>query len=648
MLKGLRGANVTPIRAALLAAVVALVVALASAASPGSSAHKAVAAAVRVDQLGYATGERKIAFLMARVDATGAPFRVIDQTGTTVLEGTAGPSRGPWNVRFGAVHPLDVSPLHTAGTYRIEVTALGGTAQSPAFRVGTQASLFRPRVADAIAFFQAQRDGAHVIRGALGRRPSHLNDRTAGVYAHPRYENADSDVIVGRTLRRLGGPVDVAGGWFDAGDFIKFTHTTAYADVMLLAARRQLGAHAPASLDPEIRFGLAWLRKAWRPRSGVMMIQVGIGSGNAGGSFLGDHDLWRLPERDDALNGRGARYLSHRPAFRGNAPGRRLPPNIAGRWAAAFAMAAQVDAAANPARARRELAAAAQVFGRAKTTHVRPDDVVTALPHSFYPESSWRDDLELGAAELALAGQALGDPRAGSWLRESARWARAYTAREAGGDTLNLYDTSALAHADLVRGIRAAGSPPGLATTPSRLLAALRVQLGHGLARAAADPFGAGVSYDEFDAAPHAFGLIATAELYRKLTGSDRYAAFATAQRGWALGANPWGASLMIGVGTTFPRCPQHVVANLSGRQDGRPPILRGAVVNGPNAAGLFSDGLGTFFDEGHTCPADGLDRFRAMNGHGSRYIDDVRAWQTVEPAIDFTAAAALAFALRS
>ena len=39
-------------------------------------------------------------------------------------------------------------------------------------------------------------------------------------------------------------------------------------------------------------------------------------------------------------------------------------------------------------------------------------DVVTALPHAFYPESSWRDDLEWGAAELALAGQALGDPRA--------------------------------------------------------------------------------------------------------------------------------------------------------------------------------------------------------------------------------------------
>jgi hypothetical protein len=35
-----------------------------------------------------------------------------------------------------------------------------------------------------------------------------------------------------------------------------------------------------------------------------------------------------------------------------------------------------------------------------------------------------------------------------------------------------------------------------------------------------------------------------------------------------------------------------------------------------------------------------------ALDGHGSRFVDDVAAWQTVEPAIDFDAAAALAFAL--
>lgn len=102
----------------------------------------------------------------------------------------------------------------------------------------------------------------------------------------------------------------------------------------------------------------------------------------------------------------------------------------------------------------------------------------------------------------------------------------------------------------------------------------------------------------------------------------------------------------MIGVGSRYPRCPQHVEANLSGRLDGRPPILLGAVVNGPNDRGLFADGLGEFFEEGLTCPARGGDRCAAFSGHGSRFVDDIRSWQTVEPAIDFTATAALAFAL--
>ena len=49
------------------------------------------------------------------------------------------------------------------------------------------------------------------------------------------------------------------------------------------------------------------------------------------------------------------------------------------------------------------------------------------------------------------------------------------------------------------------------------------------------------------------------------------------------LGANAWGASLIVGDGTTFPHCIQHQVANLVGSLDGSPPILAGAAVEGPN-----------------------------------------------------------------
>jgi endoglucanase len=580
---------------------------------------------VRVDQLGYTPTEAKSAYLIAR-HATHAHFAVVDARGHVVLRGRAGRSRGRWNRRFGAVQPLTFTRLQTPGTYRVEV----GRQLSPRFRIAPAQELLAPRVADAVAFFHAQRDGPDALPS-----PAHLNDSALDVFAPPRYESADSDVILGRALHKIGGPVDLEGGWMDAGDFVKFTHTTAYADTLLFAAERALGAAAPPTLDPEARFGLAFLAKAWRPHDRTMLLQVGIGSGNKRGTFNGDHDVWRLPARDDRLKGARNRYLRHRPAFRANRPGTPLPPNLAGRTAAAFALAAQIDATRRPEAARSELDTAAQIFAAAKNTNVRPGDVVTALPHAFYPESSWRDDLELAAAELARAGQALTDPRTSGWLTQGQHWAHEYLAHEAGDATLNLYDTSALAHADLIAALRAAHSPG-----EAPLLADLRAQLDRGAARARRDPFRAGAIYDDFDAASHAFGLTATAALYRALTGDARYASFATEQRDWALGANAWGASLMIGVGSRYPRCPQHVVANLTGR------TLRGGVVNGPNDRGQFAGGLGDFFSNGRTCPADGRDPYRQFTGHGSRFVDDVRAWQTVEPAIDFTATAALAFAV--
>ena len=267
-------------------------IAIAIAAPPAAPA-RAPGAAVRVDQLGFSPGETKIAYLLTATAQPGAAFLVVDSSGDIAFSGLAGGSRGRWNRRYGAVQPLDLSALTTPGTYRI-VVAGPPTATSPPFRVAGAAELFRGRVADIVSFFQAQRDGGDVVPGPLRRKPAHRNDRALSWYAWPRYENADSDVIVGSALTPLGGPrVDLEGGWLDAGDFIKFTHTTAYADTLLFASERALGGSSPATLDPEARFGLRWLAKAWDPRAGVLALQVGIGSGNTAGTFNGDHDVWR-------------------------------------------------------------------------------------------------------------------------------------------------------------------------------------------------------------------------------------------------------------------------------------------------------------------------------------------------------------------
>ena len=71
------------------------------------------------------------------------------------------------------------------------------------------------------------------------------------------------DLITDPDLTKIGGPVDVEGGWADAGDYLKFTHSSAYNDVVLFTSARLLGARAPQSLVDEARYGLAWLDKMW-------------------------------------------------------------------------------------------------------------------------------------------------------------------------------------------------------------------------------------------------------------------------------------------------------------------------------------------------------------------------------------------------
>jgi endoglucanase len=631
----MRRVLVGALSAATAAALVATLLAETSTSATGvTPAH----GLVRVNQQGYLPGEPKQARLMSEAPAIGARYRVTNATGHVVLRGRVpAHSTGSWNARFPAVYKLDLSALRKPGRYRISTTG-GVSAHSPWFRVRSAGSIYGTLLDAGVLFDRNQRDGADVVAGPLHRRPSHLLDRHAFEYAWPDMQHG-SDLILDRHLHRIGGPVDVAGGWFDAGDYLKFTHSTAYNDVLLFTSARLLGRRAPAPLVAEARFGLRWLTKMWRPRSGTLLMQVGIGSGNKAGTFRGDHDGWRLPQADDRDTSHIDRFVSHRPVFRAAAPGHRISPNLVGRVSAAFALAAQHDAGRHPARARRELHRATSLYARAATAHP-PRPLVTALPHAFYPESTWRDDMQLGAAEIALAAHELGRP-AGRYVRDSARFAHTFIA---GGntDTLNLYDTGALADASLATALRVV--PHGrVEVTRGDLVADLAAQIRRGMARAGQDPLGGAEPVDEFDANSHTFGLVATVGLYDALTHSRRFQTFASLQRTWLLGGDAWGVSAMVGVGHRFPLCMQHQVANLSGTLDGTPPLDVGAVVNGPNGQDNFEGGLGGFQDGMRHCAATaGLKRY---DGHNGRYVDDVRSWQTDEPALDMTGAAIIAAA---
>ena len=331
---------------------------------------------------------------------------------------------------------------------------------SPRFEVAPAAARAAPMLADAVSFFRSQRDGADVPPGPLGRKPSHLRDAGARVYAPPRYR-------AGRLVsvpRPLGGRVDVSGGWADAGDYLKFVTTTSYADIHLLLAARGPAADV-GSVRTEALFGADWLDRMWDADSETLYFQVGLGDGGRPGGepVLGDHDRWRLPQYDDRIDARPgdpAWFLGHRPAFRAGPPGSPVSPNLAGRLVAVFALRAQLEAESGDTdSALRRLREARALFALARTRDVLP--LTTTTPRSYYVEDEWRDDLELGATELVLADLALGAEAPERWLRadlrSAARWARAYLDSPFHGFfTLARDDVSALAHADLVRGLEAA------------------------------------------------------------------------------------------------------------------------------------------------------------------------------------------------
>ncbi len=598
---------------------------------------------VRVNQVGYATGVPKVAFAMLPAKVAAVRFEVITPYGVA-YRGTSTDDVGPWNSGYQAVYQLSFTGVRTPGQYRVKLLS-PASAVSPAFIIGDGAQLYRQLVDNALQYFTSERDGPDVDSAVLGRQPANLTDESAYVYADPAYDSNDN--LLG-TLKKIGGPVDVSGGWFDAGGgYEKFAYTASYADaLMLIAARDFPGTYA--GLQPEATFGLQWITKLWNPVLKVLYAQVGIGNGNVSNTIQGDYNFWFLPQQEDRLNvkpggnpGPTAYFVKYRPVFEAAPPGKPVSPDLAGRFAADFALGAQLSAGRDPVRAQHLLNLARGVYAMAKTTDV--GQLVTAFPDDYYPGTEWKSDMVWGAAEIALADEATGAPatQLRADLATAARWARAYIAQghPADGDTFNLYDNGAVAEAELLQAMQQAGTAPVIA--PSTLLGDMAAQLRTGEDQAKGDPFALGTQLGASDASPHTFGLFITDALYQEYGGSSQFESFAQQQLNFALGANGWGSSFVVGAGTVFPHCMQSEIANLAGSLTGTGNIQLGATTDGPSSPANFT-GLSTVSGM-RACRAG---NFAPFNAKAAAYEDNVVSWPSVEPADDYTANSLLAFAL--
>lgn len=611
------------------------------------SADAATTAYIRVSQVGYESGLSMRAYLMTTKAVSGVDFAVENSAGKTVVSGIAGETLGVWGKY--TVYPIDFR-LKGADTYTISVGGpVSGT--SPAFRVDTPGNLYTTALANNLYFYQNERDGKHFISTPLRSAAGHLNDASGSVYSSPKFDNNDN--ILG-SLNPTGATINAEGGWWDAGDYLKFVQTQSYVVALMLIGVRdfpeQMGRLSTTSdFTDEAKFGIDWLRHMWDDSTQTLYYQVGIGTDFKSFDYLSDHDIWRLPQADDSYGGSNPvyRYIRNRPVFVGGAAGSKVSPNLAGRLAADFAECYQVFAETSPAYANRCLFAAEHVFDLADTSP--KGNLLTTAPFDFYPENEWRDDLELGAAELYFALRCgnlpPGLPHSNPtyYLKLAASWADTYiTGPNDATDTLNLYDVSGLAHFELYRAITLAGDPQGLAITRARLLGDIKNQIETSVASNSSDPFGFGWPWDSYDTISHGAGLSVMAAEYNYLRRDENYA---TNARRWLAnisGANAWGVTFTVGDGENFPDCMQHQVANLAGSLNGEPPVLNGAVVEGPN-----SEPSSGFLDGMMKCPPGGGNAYKKFNGNGAIYKDNVQSYTTDEPAIDLTATSFLMYAWR-
>jgi endoglucanase len=160
--KGLMRLELSHVCAALLA--VALVPASVLLVRPGAADASTGSAFVRVDQAGYATVAPKRAYLMSRREQAGEPFSVLRLPGgEVVFSGVVGPSTGAWSKRFPRVDALDFDSLQTPGRYAITVAGRA-TATSPAFEISPASALYAQPLANALSFYETERDGPDFIR----------------------------------------------------------------------------------------------------------------------------------------------------------------------------------------------------------------------------------------------------------------------------------------------------------------------------------------------------------------------------------------------------------------------------------------------------------------------------------------------------
>ncbi|KAK3105202.1 hypothetical protein FSP39_019643 [Pinctada imbricata] len=385
--------------------------------------------------------------------------------------------------------------------------------------------------------------------------------------------------------------VDLSGGWYDAGDLVKFNFPMAWASHTLLWGLNKFkdGYEAAGQLDmmyDMIKWPLEYFLKCWRPNEQVYYAQVGDG--------YEDHKIWQRPE-DMHMN---------RPAYKITAskPG----SDVCGQTAAAMAAGAVAFKTKDAGFSQKLVASAKTLYEFAKAHRGHYSDSIPAK--DFYGSTSDADDLCLAAVELFFAtGDQQYLSQAKGFYAAGTAWAFSWDDNKVACQLL-LYEATKDSKytGDVKAFVNQYKDGGSVQHTPCGL--AWRDQWG-------SLRYAGNAAYIALAAA--ADGI-----------GGDDYKTFAVSQINYALGDNRQHMSFEIGFGNNFPRKPHHKASSCnagcswnefnSGAPN--PHILKGALVGGPGSNDDYNDDRKDFaknevacdYNAGFQSALAGLEHFNA------------------------------------
>ncbi len=564
---------------------------------------------IRINQLGYQPGSKKIAVWCAKDSQPVKTFQLIDATTKKIAySGSAGKPFGAYGP-FTQSHRLNFSSFSKSGKYYLQV----GKTKSPEFTIdkdvykGTADFCLRYMRQQRTGFNPFLKDSCHTQDGYV------LYGEKAGI--------KDSTYI------------DVVGGWHDASDYLQYVTTSANATYHLLMAYRDYkkvftdnhlsngleGKNGMADVLDEAKWGLEWLLKM-HPRKEWMFNQIADDR---------DHRGMRIPALD-SFYGKGyqrpAYFVSGEPQQRGkfmnNTTG---TSSTAAKFASAFALAHSLfETDSTFRRTDKRKGYYDKAFDAYQYALIKPGVTQTASVVSpyIYAEDNWVDDMEL--ASVALHNMVKYSPSSGD-KEHYAKQGVHYAQQEKitpwlGADTAKHYQWYPfinIGHYELAKQLKGAQK--------DTIISYYKQGIQKVREKAKNNAFYRNIPYI-WCSNNLTTSFAIQCMWYRQLTGDKQFEELEQANFDWLFGLNPWGTSMVYGLpswGDT-PVDPHSAFTHIKNYP------IDGGLIDGPVYGSIYKNLIGIKLYQ--------PDEYAEFQSDLAVYHDDYGDYSTNEPTMDGTA----------